>query len=111
MVAPANVDLFDLDGTFSAISWIHRDYRAYSVGQKVVDPRTGEILKGHVRLGSLRGRHDVLLGLGLLAGQAGKSQEVHAAVLARHRQLGAHEVRCAYTTGAGGDNGIDHNRT
>ena len=75
-----------------------RDHRAWSVGQKVLDPRTGEVIKGHARLGSLRGRHDVLLGLGLLApptlGQSDATREaaIERAVLARHRQLGAHET-------------------
>lgn len=50
---PEGVDLMDIDGTH-AIQWVHRDFRGWSSGSSVVDPRTGEIIKGHVRLGSLR---------------------------------------------------------
>jgi hypothetical protein len=53
---PADVDLFDFDRSFGgAVQWVHRDHRHWSMGPTVDDPRTGEIIKGHVRLGSLRG--------------------------------------------------------
>eukprot|EP01043_Picozoa_sp_COSAG02_P069872 COSAG02_NODE_12151_length_1589_cov_1.154362_1_plen_462_part_10 len=58
---PEGVDLMDIDGTHS-IQWVHRDFRGWSSGSSVVDPRTGEIIKGHVRLGSLRARQDALIG-------------------------------------------------
>lgn len=99
---PADVDIFDFDRTFNAVQWIHRDHRSWSVGSSVSDPRTGEIIKGHVRLGSLRGRQDTLIGLGLIqpfrhaaegSRRAGQLfAEIEGAVLQRHRQLGAHEV-------------------
>ncbi len=98
----SNVDIFDFDRTFNAVQWIHRDHRSWSVGSSVADPRTGEIIKGHVRLGSLRGRQDVLIGIGLIqpyrhaaegSRRAGELfSEIEEAVLQRHRQLGAHEV-------------------
>ena len=56
------MDLFDFDRTFNSVQWVHRDHRSWSVGSSVYDPRTGEIIKGHVRLGSLRGRQDALIG-------------------------------------------------
>ena len=59
---PEEVDLFDFDRTFNSVQWVHRDHRSWSVGSSVYDPRTGEIIKGHVRLGSLRGRQDALIG-------------------------------------------------
>jgi hypothetical protein len=96
---PADVDLFDIDRTFNAVQWVHRDHRSWSVGQQIFDPRTGEILKGHVHLGSLRSRQDTLIGLGLIqpyrhaeegSRRAGELfAEVESAVLQRHRQLGA----------------------
>lgn len=99
---PADVDIFDFDRTFNAVQWIHRDHRSWSVGSSVADPRTGEIIKGHVRLGSLRGRQDALIGIGLIqpyrhategSRRAGELfAEIEDAVLQRHRQLGAHEV-------------------
>lgn len=99
---PDDVDLFDFDRTFNAVQWVHRDHRSWSVGSSVADPRTGEIIKGHVRLGSLRGRQDALIGLGLIqpyrhaaegSRRAGELfSEIEGAVLQRHRQLGAHEV-------------------
>ena len=78
------------------------DHRSWSYGPSIADPRTGEILKGHVILGSLRGRQDALMGLGLIQPYRHASQgspeaaalfaEIESAVLQRHRQLAAHEV-------------------
>jgi hypothetical protein len=48
------------------INWVHRSTRGWSYGESVIDPRTGEILKGNVRLGSLRIRQDVVIGSGLI---------------------------------------------
>ena len=54
-------DMDPLDVRFNFIQWVHRQTRGWSYGASVVDPRTGEILKGHVSLGSLRVRQDRLL--------------------------------------------------
>ncbi|MEE2641135.1 MAG: zinc-dependent metalloprotease [Planctomycetota bacterium] len=60
---PAGADPMDV--RYNVIQWVHRATRGWSYGQSVVDPRTGEILKGHVLLGSLRVRQDFLLMQGL----------------------------------------------
>jgi hypothetical protein len=90
---PEGADLMDL--RYNVIQWVHRATRGWSYGAAVIDPRTGEIIKGHVTLGSLRVRQDFLIAEGLLApyekGKPGaaKAQEM---ALARLRQLAAHEV-------------------
>ncbi len=119
-VLPADADPMDV--RYNVIQWVHRATRGWSYGQSVVDPRTGEIIKGHVLLGSLRVRQDRLLfeglrsglhddlpptssspvractcGLGHIPGEAYLSQLDPAAdtievALARIRQLSAHEV-------------------
>lgn len=84
-----------LDVRYNMIQWVHRSTRGWSYGSSVTDPRTGEIIKGHVSLGSLRARQDYLISEGLLAPyEDGKrnSPEAEAMVLARLRQLSAHEV-------------------
>jgi hypothetical protein len=84
-----------LDVRYNVIQWVHRSTRGWSYGSSVSDPRTGEILKGHVSLGSLRIRQDILLFEGLLGtsetGTGGPNDPVELA-LARIRQLSAHEV-------------------
>ena len=77
------------------INWVHRSTRGWSYGSSVTDPRTGEIIKGHVLLGSLRVRQDYLLAEGLLspyAEGAPVSSAMEEMALARIRQLSAHEV-------------------
>jgi hypothetical protein len=84
-----------LDVRYNVIQWVHRSTRGWSYGGGVVDPRTGEQLKGHVTLGSLRVRHDRLLFEGLLgAGGSGSgaADDPVQLALARIRQLAAHEV-------------------
>jgi len=83
-----------LDVRYNVIQWVHRATRGWSYGSSVSDPRTGEILKGHVTLGSLRVKQDYLLAAGLLAGQEPEyaSKAAQAMALARIRQLSAHEV-------------------
>jgi len=73
---------------------VHRSTRGWSYGSSIVDPRTGEIIKGHVSLGSLRVRQDYLIAEGLLAPYVGeaKSGAMLDMSLARIRQLSAHEV-------------------
>src|SRR5262249_11079384 len=63
-VLPEDADPMDL--RYNMINWVHRSTRGWSYGASVVDPRTGEILKGNVTLGSLRIRQDFLLGTGLI---------------------------------------------
>src|SRR5271154_2830308 len=62
---PEGADPMDL--RYNVIQWVHRATRGWSYGESVVDPRTGEIIKGHVTLGSLRVRRDYLIAEGLLA--------------------------------------------
>ena len=63
-VLPEDADPMDL--RYNMINWVHRSSRGWSYGGSVVDPRTGEILKGNVTLGSLRIRQDYLIGSGLV---------------------------------------------
>src|SRR5271168_534642 len=90
---PEGTDPMDL--RYNVIQWVHRATRGWSYGATVVDPRTGEIIKGHVTLGSLRVRQDFLIAEGLLAPYekgAPVSPKMQAMSLARLRQLAAHEV-------------------
>ncbi|MBC8063571.1 MAG: zinc-dependent metalloprotease [Chlorobia bacterium] len=84
-----------LDIRYNVIQWIHRSTRGYSVGGSIIDPRTGEILKGMVRLDSSRIRQDMLIFEGLVgAGGAlsGQANDMSIPGLARIRQLSAHEI-------------------
>ena len=84
-----------LDVRYNVIQWVHRSTRGWSYGASVIDPRTGEIIKGHVSLGSLRVRQDFLIAQGLLAAYENGSKPdpaLEAMALARLRQLAAHEV-------------------
>ena len=84
-----------MDVRYNMIHWVHRSTRGWSMGQTVQDPRTGEIIKGNVLLGSLRVRQDYLLATGLLAPFTVGDEEVPGLTemaLARLRQLSAHEV-------------------
>ncbi len=92
-VLPEGADPMDV--RYNMIQWVHRSTRGWSYGEAVVDPRTGEIIKGQVTLGSLRARQDYMIAEALLSpyGTAGKvSPEMQQMVLARIRQLAAHEV-------------------
>ncbi len=84
-----------LDIRYNMIQWVHRSTRGWSYGGGVTDPRTGQMIKGHVSLGSLRVRQDRLLFEGLLGTAKTGSGDVDDPVqlaLARIRQLAAHEV-------------------
>jgi len=84
-----------LDVRYNVIQWVHRSTRGWSYGNALSDPRTGEIIKGHVSLGSLRVRQDRLLFEGLLGTAAtgtGTADDPIQLSLARIRQLAAHEV-------------------
>ena len=81
-----------MDIRYNMIQWVHRSTRGWSYGSSVVDPRTGEIIKGQVSLGSLRVRQDFLIAQGLLNEYSQSNGPLMALVLARLRQLAAHEV-------------------
>lgn len=88
-------DADPLDVRYNVIQWVHRSTRGWSYGSSIVDPRTGEIMKGHVTLGSLRVRQDYMIAEGLLAPYGGSTEGADALLnmsLARIRQLSAHEV-------------------
>lgn len=109
-VLPPDADPMDI--SYNVINWVHRSTRGWSIGDSVVDPRTGEVLKGDVTLDSQRARQDFLLGAGMspqyksgiaacdfgmmpdvdyLAAD-GSATEITAMSYARIRQLSAHEV-------------------
>lgn len=92
-VLPADADPMDI--RYNVIQWVHRSTRGWSYGSSIRDPRTEEILKGHVTLGSLRVRQDYLIAEGLIApyDENGDSVgQLSEFALARIRQLSAHEV-------------------
>jgi hypothetical protein len=91
-----------LDARYHVINWVHRSTRGWSTGGSVTDPRTGEIVKGVVTLGSLRIRQDYLIAEGLLSPyQTGDETppELEEWAVARIRQLSAHEI--GHTIGLG----------
>lgn len=99
---PEGADPLDL--RYNVIQWVHRATRGWSYGYGVIDPRTGEILKGHVTLGSLRVRQDYMIAEGLLNPYGDGTEtdpRMQELSLARLRQLSAHEV--------GHTLGIQHN--
>lgn len=91
---PADAD--PLDSRYNVIQWVHRSTRGWSYGASLVDPRTGEIIKGHVSLGSLRIRQDFMIAQALMNQPFKESDQNHQKMmemaLARIRQLSAHEV-------------------
>jgi hypothetical protein len=92
-LAPEGMDLSDV--RYNVIQWIHRSTRGWSYGSSIQDPRTGEIIKGQVSLGSLRVRQDYLIGQGLLQpfedGNTADPKLMEFA-LNRLKQLSAHEI-------------------
>ncbi len=91
---PADADPMDV--RYNIIQWVHRYTRGWSYGAAIADPRTGEILKGNVTLGSLRGRQDYMIATALLSpyknGKTPNPDPMLQMVLARIRQLAAHET-------------------
>ena len=90
---PEGADIMDV--RYNTIQWVHRSTRGWSYGGGVIDPRTGEIIKGQVTLGSLRGRQDYMIAEALLSPYKDGSMpspQLQEMVLARIRQLAAHEV-------------------
>ncbi len=95
-------DVSSHDIRYNVINWVHRSTRGWSTGGSVSDPRTGEIMKGLVTLGSLRVRQDYMIAEGLLAPYVNGDedpQEIADWALARVSQLSAHEV--GHTIGFG----------
>ncbi len=92
-ILPDSADPMDI--RYNMINWVHRSTRGWSYGASVTDPRTGEIIKGQVTLGSLRVRQDYLIFTGLLSPyETGKKvpETMRQAALQRLRQLSAHEI-------------------
>ena len=92
-VLPEGADPMDV--RYNVIQWVHRSTRGWSYGNAITDPRTGEIIKGQVTLGSLRARQDYLIAEALLSPYKKDSPlnpQLQEMVLARIRQLAAHEV-------------------
>jgi len=90
---PSDADPMDI--RYNVIQWVHRSTRGWSYGASILDPRTGEILKGKVTLGSLRVRQDFLIAQGLIGAFENDTAQVNALMtmsLDRLRQLAAHEV-------------------
>jgi hypothetical protein len=89
-------DIDPMDCRYNVIQWVHRSTRGWSYGGSVVDPRTGEIIKGHVSLGSLRIRQDFMIAQALMNKPFAESDDNYQPMLemalARIRQLSAHEV-------------------
>lgn len=90
---PEGADPMDI--RYNMINWVHRSTRGWSYGYSVTDPRTGEIIKGNVTLGSLRVRQDYLIATGLLApfeNGVPADNKMLTMALNRLKQLSAHEI-------------------
>jgi len=99
-VLPVGADPMDI--RYNMINWVHRSTRGWSTGGSVADPRTGEIIKATVTLGSLRDRQDYMIFEGLLSPYTTGNEKpdiLYQTALARIRQLAAHEV--GHTLGLG----------
>ncbi len=98
---PEDADPIDI--RYNIITWVPRATRGFSNGKMIWDPRTGEILQGVVTLTALRDRHLRSIAEALLSPYDDDTPcpEVHELMMARLRQLSAHEV--------GHTLGLDHN--
>ena len=98
-VLPEDADPMDV--RYNLIQWIHRSTRGWSYGASIVDPRTGEIIKGQVSLGSLRVRQDYMILSGLIDNPNTEENKklIKETSLDRIRQLSAHEI--GHTLGFG----------
>jgi len=92
-IMPEGADPMDV--RYNTVTWVHRSTRGWSYGSSIVDPRTGEIMKGHVSLGSLRERQDYLIGEGLTSPYTNGTEaadDVAKMAYQRIKQLSAHEI-------------------
>jgi len=99
-VLPEGADPMDI--RYNMINWVHRSTRGWSSGGAITDPRTGEIIKATVTLGSLRDRQDYMIFEGLLSPYTTGTEKpsiLYETALKRIRQLSAHEV--GHTLGLG----------
>ncbi|ESP91682.1 zinc-dependent metalloprotease [Pseudoalteromonas luteoviolacea] len=90
---PEHADPMDI--RYNVIQWVHRATRGWSYGASIINPLTGEIIKGHVTLGSLRVRQDILIAEALAAPFKNgdeTAKKLHDMALDRIRQLSAHEI-------------------
>ncbi len=97
---PEGADPMDI--RYNMINWVHRSTRGWRTGASIADPRTGEIIKATVTLGSLRDRQDYLIFESLLAPYKTGTETpavLAQTAIARIRQLAAHEV--GHTLGLG----------
>ena len=97
---PEGADPMDI--RYNMSNWVHRSTRGWSTGGSVADPRTGEIIKATVTLGSLRDRQDYMIFEGLLSPYVNGNERpavLYETALQRIRQLSAHEV--GHTLGIG----------
>ena len=104
-------DADPMDVRYNVIQWVHRSTRGWSYGASVRDPRTGEIIKGHVSLGSLRIRQDFMIAQALMNKPYAQRDDNHDQMLemalARIRQLSAHEI--GHTLGFAHNFAASHN--
>jgi hypothetical protein len=99
-ILPDGADPMDI--RYNMINWVHRSTRGWSIGGSIADPRTGEIIKATVTLGSLRDRQDYMIFEGLLSPYEKGTEKpdiLYQTALKRIRQLAAHEV--GHTLGLG----------
>ena len=92
-VMPLDVDPLDI--RYNVVQWMNRSTRGYAYGQSIIDPRTGEVLKGAVNLDSQRVRQDILIFEALLGTEhtgSGRPDDPVVIALTRMRQLAAHEI-------------------
>ncbi|MGB6482973.1 MAG: zinc-dependent metalloprotease [Candidatus Acidiferrales bacterium] len=90
---PEGVDPMDI--RYNVIEWVPRATRGWSYGSAIADPRTGEIINGHVNLDALRVRQVFLIARGLLdpfGNDPAALRKANEMALARIRQLAAHET-------------------
>ena len=79
-----------MDARYNVVQWENRNERGWSVGGALTDPRTGEMLKAMARMDSHRARTDYNIYAAFMGAAASPADT--AFVLARVRQVSAHEV-------------------
>ena len=106
-VLPADVDPMDV--RYNVIQWVHRATRGWSYGSSVIDPRSGEIIKGHVTLGSLRVKQDYLIALGLTSPFSEDGNSDHKVDISKQKQMALTRIRQLSAHEVGHTLGIAHN--